>query len=173
MFDAGIHVIDLLSWLFGEIDQVQYEDDSYGGTEANGVLRGTVRVRERDIPCRVAASWTHPLRNSLRVVGSEGEAEARLNERHLLSVVRPVGRERMRFLVPADDFTLPFRSSVPQVALLEDFARCIRSRALPVAAAETTLAPLRVLEKGYSVRREMAQPWVEAGFEAPCRMSAS
>src|SRR5439155_18203924 len=69
MFDAGIHVIDLVSWLFGPIGSIQFEDDSYGGMETNGVLRGTVQVDGREVRCRVAASWTHRLQNSVRVVG--------------------------------------------------------------------------------------------------------
>jgi predicted dehydrogenase len=173
MFDAGIHVLDLVSWLFGEIGDLQYEDDSYGGTEANGVLRATIRVKRREVPCQVAASWTHALRNSVRVFGSEGEAEARLNEHDLLTVVRPVGGERMRLLVPPDDLKLPFRSSVPQIGLLEDFAECVRSRRLPVTPAAAAVAPLRMLETAYSVRRPMAQPWVEAGLGASCRTNAS
>jgi predicted dehydrogenase len=173
MFDAGIHIIDLVSWLFGEIANIGYEDDSFGGTEANGVLYGTVRAQGRDIPCRVAASWTHALRNSVRIVGSEAEGEARLNEREPLTVTRTVGGERMRFLVPADDLNLPFRSSSPQVGLLEDFAHCIRSRSAAVTPAAATIAPLQALERAYSVRRPMRQPWVEAGFEMACRTNAS
>jgi predicted dehydrogenase len=173
MFDAGIHVLDLVSWLFGEISDIRYEDDSYGGVETNGVLEGTVRIKERDVPCRVAASWTHRLSNSVRVVGSEGEAEARLIDHDSLTVTRSSGGERIRFLVPSADLAMPFRSSVPQIGLLEDFAHCVRSRGLPITPAEATLAPLRMLETAYSVRRPMAQPWVEAGFAMPCHTNAS
>jgi predicted dehydrogenase len=174
MFDAGIHVIDLVCWLFGEIGEIQYEDDSYGGTEANGVLRGTVSVGGRKVSCRVAASWTHSLANSLRIKGSKAEADARLSERDMLTVTRPVGGEPVRFIVPSDELPLPFRSPVPQIGLLEDFADCIRSRCLPVAPAAAAVVPLRVIETAYSLRRPMAQPWVEQGCsETGCGTSAS
>ncbi|MGC2414139.1 MAG: Gfo/Idh/MocA family oxidoreductase [Stellaceae bacterium] len=173
MFDAGIHVVDLVYWLFGEINDIQFEDDSYGGTETNGILRGNVRIKDRAVPCRVAASWTHPLRNSVRVVGSEAEAEARLNEPDFLTVVRSIGGERVRLLVPAGDLKLPFRSSIPQVGLLEDFAQSVRSLSSPITPAEGTLAPLRTIETAYSVRRPIAQPWVEAGLGTGCHTNAS
>jgi predicted dehydrogenase len=173
MYDAGIHVIDLVSWLFGDIGDIQYEDDSFGGTETNGALRGTVRVKESGVRCRVAASWTHPLANSIRITGSEAEAEARLSEHAMLTVTQPVDGERIRFLAPADDLVLPFRSPVPQIGLLEDFAGCIRSGRLPVASAATAVPPLRALETAYSVRRPMVQPWVEAGLGTGCRTTVS
>ena len=47
MFDAGIHVLDLVVWMFGDIDQIQYQDDSYGGVESNGVIRGMVTINGR------------------------------------------------------------------------------------------------------------------------------
>src|ERR1035437_5354006 len=75
-FDGGVHVVDLVVWLFGEIRQIQYQDDSYGGVEANGIINGTIEISGRTVPCTVGTSWTHKLRNSVRVVGSWGQAEA-------------------------------------------------------------------------------------------------
>lgn len=81
MYDMGIHALDLVVWLFGEIDGISFCDDSYGGTETNGVLCGTLRIADRAVPCRVSASWTHRLVNGIRVVGSDGEAEALFADR--------------------------------------------------------------------------------------------
>jgi predicted dehydrogenase len=168
MFNMGIHVLDLVVWLFGEIGGIRYEDDSYGGMETNGIVNGTVRVGGRDVPCRVAASWTHRLMNGVRVVGSDGEAEALFGERDQVTIRRSVGSERMRFQVRADGIEMPFRSSSPQEALLEDFAAALRARTSPITPAESAVLPLRLIEEAYSVRRPMAQPWVEAGLGSRC-----
>jgi predicted dehydrogenase len=173
MFDTGIHVVDLVSWLFGDISNIQYHDDSYGGTETNGILRGTVRVGRREVSCRVAASWTHGLRNSLKVVGSEGEAEAKLTEKEMLRVARRVRGERIQLIVPPENADIPFRSPSPQAALLEDFATSIRSRGAPITPGEGTLESMRTIETAYSVRRPMAQPWVDAGVVTACRTGVS
>jgi len=42
LIDAGAHTIDLLLWWLGDVAQVEYEDDSMGGVEANSVLRLTM-----------------------------------------------------------------------------------------------------------------------------------
>ena len=57
-FDGGIHVLDLVVWLFGEVRQIQYQDDSYGGVEANGVITGSIEIGGRPVPCTVATSWS-------------------------------------------------------------------------------------------------------------------
>ena len=161
MFDAGIHLLDLVSWLFGEISDISYEDDSYGGTEANGVLGGTVRFAGRQVPCRVVASWTHRLMNGIRVVGDEGEAEALFVEPNHVNIVRNLGGERIQIQVGPKDVEMPFLSSSPQEALLEDFAMSVRCRRNPITSAEAAVAPLRFVEEAYAVRRSMRQAWVE------------
>ncbi len=73
-FDAGVHVVDLVCWLFGDIGEIRYEDDSYGGVESNAILRGMLNIRGREVPCHMAFSWTHALRNGISVVGAAGTA---------------------------------------------------------------------------------------------------
>ena len=117
MYDMGIHVLDLVVWLFGEIGGISFADDSYGGMETNGILRGTLRIADREVPCRVSASWTHRLMNGIRVVGSDGEADMLFAERNQVIVRRTVGGERIEFNVGPRNVEMPFRSSIPQEAL--------------------------------------------------------
>ncbi len=168
MFDAGIHVLDLVVWLFGDIDQIQYEDDSYGGVESNGVIRGMVTINGARVPCHVAASWTHELTNGIRVVGSKGSAEARFTLRDEVIVRHLVGQEHVEFRAPQGDLAIPFSSSNPYVAQLEDFAVAVRSRQPPITPVDSTVSPLTILETAYSLRQPMVQPWVEADLGSSC-----
>jgi predicted dehydrogenase len=173
MFDAGIHVIDLVVWLFGDIANVEYQDDSYGGVEANGVIRGTLNIGNRPVPCSVSASWTHGMRNGIRVTGSKGEAEAGFTQRDVVILQQQVGNERIRSLIPADRFAIPFQSSNPYAAQLEDFATSVRSRNAPITPVDTTILPLKVVEAAYKVRQPMPQPWVEVPRETACTTQRS
>lgn len=53
---------------------------------------------------------------------------------------------------------MPFQSSIPQEALLEDFAASVRTRRAPVAFAQSAVLPLQIMEAAYASRQRMAQP---------------
>jgi predicted dehydrogenase len=173
MYDMGIHVLDLLVWLFGDVSGISYRDDSYGGVETNGILIGELRIAGRKVPCRVSASWTHRLMNGIRVVGSDGEVEALFAERDQVSIRRSLGNERIEFHVGPRGIEMPFGSSSPPEALLEDFATSVRTRRVPITVAESAIAPLRIIEEAYAARKPIAQPWVETWPETACSIRAS
>jgi predicted dehydrogenase len=172
-FDGGVHVLDLMVWIFGEIRQVQYQDDSYGGVEANGIISGTIEISGRAVPCTVATSWTHELRNSVRVVGSRGQAEAYFAQRDVVILQQEIGGEHVQMHMTTDGVAMPFRSSNPYAAQLEDFAEAVRLRRPPITPAASTLMPLKIIETAYSVRRPMPQPWVQAGLGTSCAIHES
>lgn len=70
LIDKGVHLLDQLSWLFGDPAVLSAFDDSLaGGVETNSRLelafpraRGTMQV-----------SWEYPLNNGLRIQGSSGD----------------------------------------------------------------------------------------------------
>jgi predicted dehydrogenase len=168
MFEAGIHVMDLVVWLFGGIDHIDYEDDSCGGVESNGVVRGTVSIQGRHVPCRIGASWTHNLNNGIRVVGSKGEAEASFTLRDELVVRQSLDGRLVELRVPQGDIAMRFGSSNPYAAQLEDFAYALRTGEPPITPVDSTVLPLEVIERAYALRRPMAQPWVEADLGKLC-----
>ncbi len=161
MFDAGVHVLDLVVWLFGGLRRIEYRDDSFGGMEANAVLSGVLDLDGHEVPCRVAASWTHALFNGVRVRASRGEAELRFDEGHQLLVRKPLDGEPVEFRMTDKGCDIPFRSSAAQQALLEDFANAVRFRRPPVASARSAILPLVILEEAYAVRTPIPQPWVQ------------
>lgn len=161
MFDAGIHVVDLVMWLFGDLDVTEYRDDSFGGVETNGIMEGVLTQGEHLVRCRIAASWTHAQFNGIRVVGDQGTAELRFREPNHVTVRRNAGDGEIVFDVNEEGCEIPFRSPVAQVALLEDFASAIRARGLPLTTAESAAASLATIERAYALRRPLEQPWVE------------
>ena len=157
VFDTGVHLIDRVLWLFGGmLEDIEYEDDSYGGVESNAALRGTLSISGRKVPCRFALSWTHLLNNSIRVVGTCGVLEAKQKEPGLLHFQQPLAGQLLETLIPcpgpATDF---FRLEIA------DFIDAATQRREPFATATSALAALQVIERAYAVRRPLAQPWVD------------
>jgi predicted dehydrogenase len=159
-FDSGVHVVDRVVWLLGDVEVADFEDDSFGGVESNAVLHGQITLPSGPVPLRMAFSWTHTLNNSIRLVGRNAIAEAPLGNPNEVMITRAVGGEPMNLILrsPTSD-PRPFG---PYYRQIEDFVEAAQRQRVSVAAAATALPALRVIEAGYARRRPMAQPWVTA-----------
>jgi len=164
-FDTGIHMVDALLWLFGDLSDIEYADDSLGGVEANAELRGSVRVNGDIVPVRMSFSWTDRRRNGIRVRGSGGSAFASPSTPEAVIVRRsgPAGpldmhvyREGWKPAGPPIDV---FRDQI------KDFVGAVAERREPFVTATSAISALRVIERAYAVRRQLPQPWVMAGLE--------
>src|SRR5437867_100303 len=69
LLNMGIHFLDYLQWIFGELQPISYSDDWGGGIEVNCAFK---LQTQKGVPVRLAISWTHGLKNSLRIVGTDG-----------------------------------------------------------------------------------------------------
>lgn len=157
-FDAGVHLVDRVLWLFGRLEGVAYEDDSFGGVESNARLTGTLAIQGRSVACRMGFSWTHDLANAIVVVGRSGTATLELADSDSVVVRRSIGGEPM-------DMRISRRASRREETGVftrqwEDFLEAVETRRPPVIAAGSTLPALRLIEQAYAVRRAMPQPWV-------------
>lgn len=74
LLGMGVHFLDCLEWLFGRLRPVSYQDDARGGVEVNCDYR---LETHSGIPVMLRISWTHALRNVLRVTGTRGSLEMR------------------------------------------------------------------------------------------------
>jgi predicted dehydrogenase/nucleoside-diphosphate-sugar epimerase len=77
LVNMGIHFLDFLEWIFGRLEPVSYQDDFAGGVEMNCDL--SLRT-QGGVPVRVRVSWTHRLKNELRVDGTKGALVMRLED---------------------------------------------------------------------------------------------
>src|SRR5687768_9319576 len=57
LYDAGVHFIDRMAWLFGDLTDISMCDDSFGGFESNALVSGQLTIKGRRVPCSAAFSW--------------------------------------------------------------------------------------------------------------------
>lgn len=157
LFDSGVHLLDRVLWLFGDLDDIAYEDDSFGGFESNARLSGVLRIGDRPVPARMDFSWSHRLRRSIRVVGERGTLEAFTSDPRTLTLHRATSRGPMEMQIRCAERWDPRSHYRAQLA---DFIAAIRERREPFVTAESALRALAVIETAYARRTSMAQPWL-------------
>lgn len=157
LFDSGVHLLDRVLWLFGDLGDIAYEDDAFGGFESNAKLTGTLQIGGRAVPTRMEFSWSHRLRRSIRVVGERGTLEAHTSDPRTLTLHRSTRRGPMEMQILCAkrwDGRSHYR------AQLNDFIGAIRERRAPFVTGESALQALSVIETAYARRTSMAQPWL-------------
>lgn len=163
MFDMGIHYLDRVLWLFGDLEQLAYEDDAFGGFETNAQLSGMLRIRGRPVPARMHFSWSHRLRRSIRVVGERGTLEASIASPRTLTLHRQGRRGPMEMRIRCADHWDARSHYREQFA---DVLCASRTRRAPFVTAESALHALSVVERAYARRTPMAQPWLAQAVPA-------
>ncbi len=163
LFDSGIHLVDRVLWLFGQVTEVEYEDDSFGGFETNARLRGVLHIANQRVPARMEFSWSHRLDRCIRVIGSKGTLEARIQEPRHLTLFRETKRGTIEMQIRCADKWLPSSAYRAQIT---DFIGAVRERRAPFVTAESAVEALALIEDAYARRVPMAQPWLE---RAECR----
>ncbi len=161
-FDTGIHMVDAVVWLFGDLSDIQYEDDSYGGVEANATLRATVAMNGRKVPVRFSFSWTDLKRNGLRIRGKDGLAIASTAAVDVVTVRKLAAGQPVVMNIHRDGWALGRPVTNPFRDQLVDFVAAVAERREPFVTARSAIRALRVIERAYSVRRQLPQPWLTA-----------
>ena len=163
LFDTGIHMVDALLWLFGDLSEIEYADDSLGGFEANAELRGSMTVNGDKVPVRMSFSWTDRRRNGIRVRGTGGSAFASPSTPEAVIVRRSSADGPLEMHVyregwnPAGSTADAFRDQI------NDFVGAVAERREPFVPATSAIKALRVIERAYAIRRQLPQPWVTEG----------
>jgi predicted dehydrogenase len=159
LFDAGIHFIDRMAWLFGDLTNISMADDSYGGFEANAILTGKLMIRGREVPCSAAFSWTHLLDNCIRLTGATATAELRMNDPDRIWLFKTIaGRRRVLSISSSNEDAT---QKDPYQVQLENFAASVVTRAQPHVTGSSAVLGLEIIERAYAVRQRLRQPWVE------------
>jgi predicted dehydrogenase len=157
LFDMGIHYLDRVLWLFGQLGDISYEDDSFGGFETNARLRGVLTIGGERTPALMEFSWSHDLQRSIQVVGTKGTLEAPVQDPKTLLFRRGVGNREVEMRIPCAkywDATSHYR------AQLDDFIEAVRDRREPFVSASSAVHALAVVEEAYARRQPMVQPWL-------------
>lgn len=165
LFDTGIHMIDAVAWLFGDLSHIQYADDAYGGVEANAELRGTVNLNDRELPVRLSFSWTDPKQNGIRIRGSKGSAFASTAAPEAVVVRQHMAGEPLEIHVHREGWDPGRTASDAFHDQMRDFVESVITRREPFVSATSAIRGLRIVERAYAVRQQLRQPWVAPGLE--------
>jgi len=160
LFDTGAHTLDLALWWLGDLDLVEYRDDSFGGVEADSLIR--LRTSS-GVEGSVHLSRTRNLRNTAIITGERGTIEVDLRKNH--ATVRLAGDDGAHDLVgygrtenlpdePDQGFTSLF---LPQ---LEDFVRAAQQGGKPRCAGEQAKHSIALIEQCYARRQPLELPWL-------------
>lgn len=163
LFDTGVHLLDRVLWLFGDLEDLACEDDAFGGFENNVKLTGRLRIGGHAVPTRMEFSWSHHLPRGIRVVGERGTLVAATSDPRRLTLHRNTRRGPMEMQIVCArhwDARSHYR------AQLDDFIGAVRERRAPYVSADSSLRALEVIEAAYAIRTPMRQPWL-ARMEVP------
>lgn len=153
LFDTGAHIVDLVCWFMGgEPELVRYEDDSRGGTEAVAKLT----VRRGDATGKIHLSWLSKLRNTYRVVGTEGSLEGRIYEWSSYTHRDENGRAR----TVRTDKTREFTHFADK--LLANFTAVIEGRESPIVTPGDARTGVALIDACYQNRGTIDAPWFDA-----------
>jgi predicted dehydrogenase len=162
LLDIGSHVLDMLTFWFGDIRVKRFADDSKGGVETNAYVELEI---QSDIPATVELSWTRLLRNTATVVGTRGtlDIEWYKNGAHL---ALPNGLHTLsggvmgdcRFRGGADVFPNMFLAQLRRwYAWLQDDMAAEEQ----MADASDGRRNIELITSCRAMREQMAEPWRE------------
>jgi predicted dehydrogenase len=165
LLDIGVHVLDLVTWWFGQPIEVRYEDDAMGGIEANCRIRlrfaqgfaGEVQLsRDWPLPNRHVIqctkgwlSWNANEAESIQVgfYDADFALSSQLYENRLKTILPTLGQ-------PAFNFQQSF------VGQLRNVIAAIRGTEQLVVPGEQALQSLKLIEYCYRHRTLMPMPWL-------------
>jgi predicted dehydrogenase len=166
LFDIGPHALDYLIWLFGALEVASYADDSLaGGVEGNVVME----LESSVCTGSVQLSWDFPLKNGLRVVGSDGEAVLRTDEFDRLAIRRAGSFSEVTIdrAYPADVCEPARRRLCPRLytesiyCQLIQVARAIQLGEPPAVTGEEGRECVRVIESARRRAQPIEMPWLD------------
>ena len=153
--DAGAHVLDLVTWWFGDWRSLRYRDDALGGVEADCLLELEMRNGERG---RVELSRTRNMPNSCTIVGERGTITVGTKTDATVSVVWRDGVE-LAARASADRQPPPTSLIDLFVPQLDRFVNAIRFGTAPTVSGLEAQRSIELLEACYGSRELWSHPW--------------
>ena len=157
LIDIGTHILDMVSWLLGDVATVEYCDDSYGGVEADCLVDLTMNSGATGV---IELSRTRRLRNTAIIEGTDGRVEFTLiNQNKVVSASPEVLTFEANGVRPA---TMP--AQIIMGNLFADQLRlwfnAIEVGIEPPVSGLDGLRATELVARCYAVRREWKMPWV-------------
>ena len=159
----GTHFLDRLIWFWGMPDQVELEDDSIGGPEANCSAIFHYENKPHPFSGIACYSKTHRLPGGLIIETIDGVIKAEETEGG--SIVFWPRRDLKRELVVRDrwiDKEVASGKTSFQLQL-EDFAEACTLRRPPAVTGECGVRSVQLVEALYANRKALPESWTRRG----------
>ncbi len=144
LWDTGPHVLDLVSWWFGDAARIAYWDDNRGGIEANCHLELEM---VSGVHGTIELSRMRRLANRIRLYTDEGMLEIPTLMMQVVTISGgPLAFARKIDLCPNDNHVADewIRCFARQ---MQDFVDAIREQCEPVVSGEEALRSLKLIER--------------------------
>ena len=158
LISNGCHDLDLMLWLLGPIDTIDFRSDSNARMEGNCVLECRMQSGAEAI---IEVSRTCTLSNTIRIEGERGAVTAPLMGETV--TLLPLGGSAD--LLP-DVAPPPLQYAETMAAQLADFAAAVRGEKAPIADGRGGREIIALVGQCYDQARPLIFPW-----DAPVRMA--
>jgi predicted dehydrogenase len=160
LLDTGAHTLDLLLWWLGDVAEIEYFDDNYGGVEADCLLNLKLKSGAEGV---VELSRTRPLRNTAILEADNGKLEVHLHRNSLTLQLTQDQCGISGSALDRPDGEAMDQSLLDLAALqLENWIRAIRGEEALAVPAEEAARSVTLIENCYSRRQLWQFPWVNA-----------
>jgi predicted dehydrogenase len=162
LIDTGAHTLDMLLWFFGAVKDFTYQDDSFGGVEADCEIRMTMLEGSEGY---VELSRTRNLPGILEVEGTEGRLVLDFGNNRCVLSTAPFGAKLP--LVMTGDYS-PFGADLGTALIalqLDDWLGSIEQKREPMVTGEEGRRAVDFIENCYAHRRPLEKPWSPGRIE--------
>jgi predicted dehydrogenase len=154
LLSFGVHVLDLLSWWFGDLRVIRYADDAAGGVEAECACDLEL---PGGAPVHLDISRRRALRDTFIVDGDRGTIEIGIHDPGIVRLTLP-SAPILAGGIPDPEFKrAPLRTVFArQVA---DFMAAIEGKRDPLVDGRQGRRVVELVERCYQLRQPLRRPW--------------
>ena len=162
LIDTGSHMLDLLLWWLGSVEEVDYRDDSEGGIESDCCLSLTLRSAAGTVQGEVILSRLRQLSDTARIVGERFTIEYDVSSAAGVRIW-PTCQARGNHSFAAEyDAEVEQNWNHVYAEQLGAFAHAIASGTPSLVSAESVLPTVELIERCYKIRKPLELPWTTA-----------
>ena len=157
LIDTGAHTFDMILWLFGEVYDLDYRDDSFGGVEADCEVRLKMASGAEGY---VELSRTRNLPTELVIEGSRGRMAVAYKPNQVTLEVD--GKKIDTFTMPTRYPEGPAKSiwHLMIVHQLDHWVECLKSGSPALVNGTEGMKVVSFIERCYKERKPLVFPWV-------------
>lgn len=143
LLDLGSHMVDLLTWFFGEVEYVKCYFSYAFNMELEDAATCVLKFRNGPLATVKVGWFSKDHMQSIQICGTAKSFAARLSNPSVLTKVLSDIKKKMGI-----------RDCDPYYLELEHFVNCLRKDENPVPSAEDELTTLRIISQGYESAKE-------------------